>query len=168
MIEGMSASRINLGVRGVVLARGRWELAHQKADGDRFTIAVTEAIMWATAVDEMCWKHAPYLAYRADSQGGQYIDELRWARNQGVHRCIAAHSTGLGHGYPVRNPEPDQFEARWLPRSELPPEERVTVRNQKAYDAHVAGEDVRISVYAVETFFTREGFAEATAGWLDY
>ena len=164
MIEETSASRITLGIQGVVLARGRWGLAHQQADGDRFTIGVTEAIMWATAVDEMCWKHAPYLAYRADSQGGRYLDGLRWARNQGVHRCIAAHSTELGHGYPVRSREPDQFEARWLPRSELPPEEKVIQRNQKAYDAHVAGEDVRISLYAMEDFLTREGFAEALAG----
>ena len=164
MIEETSTLRINLGVQGVVLARGRWELAHQRAEGDRFTIAVTEAIMWATAVDEKCWNHDPYLAYRADSQGGRYLDGLRWARNQGVHRCIAAHSSGVGHGYPFRSPEPDQFEARWLPRSELPPEEKVIQRNQKAYDEHVAGEDVRLSLYAVEDFLTREGFAEALIG----
>src|ERR1039458_5772590 len=77
MIEETSTLRINLGVQGVVLARGRWELAHQRAEGDRFTIAVTEAIMWATAVDEKCWNHDPYLAYRADSQGGRYLDGLR-------------------------------------------------------------------------------------------
>jgi hypothetical protein len=133
------------------------------ADGDRFTIAVAEAIMWATAVDEICWDHKPYLSYRDASQGGRILDGLRWARNQGVHRCIAAHGTGLGHGYPVRHPRPDQFEATWLPRSDLPVEEKVIRRNQDAYDAHVAGEDVRMSLYAVEDFLTRERFADSTA-----
>jgi hypothetical protein len=161
MIEETSILRINLGVQGVVWARGRWELAYQQADGDRFTIAVTEAIMWASAVDEMCWMHDPYLAYRADSQGRRYLDGLRWARNQGVHQCIAAHSTGVGYGFPLRSPEPDQFEATWLPRSALPPEERISRRNQQAYDEHVAGEDVRLSLWSIEDFLTREGFGEA-------
>lgn len=133
------------------------------ADGDRFTIAVAEAIMWATAVDEMCWDHKPYLSYRGDSQGGRILDGLRWARNLGVHRCIAAHSTGLGHGYPVRHPTPDQFEARWMARSDLPVEKKVIPRNRDAYDAKVAGEDVRVSLYAVEDFLTRDGFADSIA-----
>lgn len=159
----MALSGVGLGIQGVVEARPRWQQAHDLADADRFTIAVTEALMWAAAVDEMLRGHRPYRTYRDGSEGGRLLVGLRWARNQGVHRCVAAHSTGLGHGYPRRYPTPDQFEATWLPRSALPPEKKQNLHDQKAYDDDVAGKDVRLSLWAIDDFLTRDGFADATA-----
>ena len=159
----MPLSGVELGIQGVIEARSRWDLAHNQADTTRFTIAVTESIVWAAAVDELLWKHQPYLTYREVSQGGRHLEGLRWARNLGVHECIAAHGADLGYGYPIRHPEPNQFEARWLPRTELRVSESGSQRNQMAYDEHIAGEDVRLSLWAVEDFLTRQGFVDATA-----
>lgn len=123
-----------------------------------------EALMWLCSLDEMleaAGGNGYVQARNADAEGCT-IRGLRYARNQQVHGVVVAtvfHGGAVpGRMVPGQAAPGQPPTYRWLPRQQLPPPGQPQGRLEPAYDQHVAGREVLITLQAAL------GYARGQAG----
>lgn len=150
------ARRGTIALRGLTEASERFD-AVEVVDEEAMAVAITEAAMWATVLDDLLVAGAPtYAAYKRDDADAGVLAGLRWARHRGVHQAITVHHTTEGRRFPMRFPV-RFYSVLWRPRAELPePDSRHRdSRLEVAYDAHLAGEQVWVTLRAARFFLER-------------
>lgn len=141
---------------GLRWALDRLDHAITSQDVDGTFVAATEAVVWASALDESLWFVDGYEALRQSDPEGASIPGLRLSRNLGAHKLVQPHSWRTGAQFPLSFPF-RFFGVEWA-RLESLPEPRSSKRlpeQVESYRSYLEGRDVDVTLRSALRFFAR-------------
>lgn len=127
-------------------------------------VPLGEALMWVCSLDEMLSSAGGigYTQTRDADPDGCVIRGLRYARNQQVHGVVVAtvfHGGAVpGLMVPGRAAPGQPPTYRWISRNQLPPPGKPQGQLEPAYDQHLDGREVLVTLNAAL------GYARGEAG----